>query len=126
MHRVLKSAKISLFTSRGRSRFRLPRGLLAQSVEQRTFNPLVAGSNPAQPTTIWPSVDALGVGGRAGWNPGLLAQLVEQRTLNPLVVGSNPTGPTNEINDLAHPRAVGFFVCARHGRTLGGASPPVS
>ncbi len=26
-------------------------GLLAQSVEQRTFNPLVAGSNPAQPTT---------------------------------------------------------------------------
>ena len=25
-------------------------GLLAQSVEQRTFNPLVAGSNPAQPT----------------------------------------------------------------------------
>jgi hypothetical protein len=24
--------------------------LLAQSVEQRTFNPLVAGSNPAQPT----------------------------------------------------------------------------
>ena len=25
-------------------------GLLAQLVEQRTFNPLVAGSNPAQPT----------------------------------------------------------------------------
>ncbi len=25
-------------------------GLLAQSVEQRTFNPLVAGSSPAQPT----------------------------------------------------------------------------
>ncbi|MEY3155676.1 MAG: hypothetical protein RL109_2094 [Pseudomonadota bacterium] len=27
------------------------RGSLAQSVEQRTFNPLVAGSNPARPTT---------------------------------------------------------------------------
>ena len=27
-------------------------GLVAQSVEQRTFNPLVAGSNPAQPTRI--------------------------------------------------------------------------
>ena len=26
------------------------RGSLAQSVEQRTFNPLVAGSNPARPT----------------------------------------------------------------------------
>jgi hypothetical protein len=26
-------------------------GTLAQLVEQRTFNPLVAGSNPARPTT---------------------------------------------------------------------------
>ena len=26
-------------------------GSLAQLVEQRTFNPLVAGSNPARPTT---------------------------------------------------------------------------
>ncbi len=26
------------------------RGTLAQLVEQRTFNPLVAGSNPARPT----------------------------------------------------------------------------
>ena len=25
-------------------------GLVAQSVEQRTFNPLVPGSNPGQPT----------------------------------------------------------------------------
>ena len=27
-------------------------GSLAQLVEQRTFNPLVAGSNPARPTSI--------------------------------------------------------------------------
>jgi hypothetical protein len=27
-------------------------GALAQLVEQRTFNPLVAGSNPARPTRI--------------------------------------------------------------------------
>ena len=40
-------------------------GLLAQLVEQWTFNPLVAGSSPAQPTR------------------GSIAQLVEQRTLNP-------------------------------------------
>ena len=41
-------------------------GAVAQPVEQRTFNPLVASSNLARPT-----------------NTGLLAQLVEQRTLNP-------------------------------------------
>ena len=29
----------------------LQHGTLAQLVEQRTFNPLVAGSNPARPTT---------------------------------------------------------------------------
>ena len=28
------------------------RGPLAQSVEQRTFNPLVEGSNPSRPTTF--------------------------------------------------------------------------
>ena len=27
-------------------------GSLAQSVEQRTFNPLVEGSNPSRPTTL--------------------------------------------------------------------------
>lgn len=32
-------------------------GLLAQLVEQLTFNQLVAGSNPAQPTTIFPLQD---------------------------------------------------------------------
>ena len=42
------------------------KGLLAQLVEQWTFNPLVGGSSPAQPT-----------------NYGGIAQLVEQRTLNP-------------------------------------------
>ena len=36
----------------GDSRFRSNVGSLAQLVEQRTFNPLVAGSNPARPTSI--------------------------------------------------------------------------
>jgi hypothetical protein len=31
-------------------------GSLAQLVEQRTFNPLVAGSNPARPTTLFPAI----------------------------------------------------------------------
>ena len=44
-------------------------GSVAQSVEQRTFNPLVASSNLARPTNARDS--------------GALAQLVEQRTLNP-------------------------------------------
>ena len=66
-------------------------GLLAQLVEQRTFNPLVAGSSPAQPTTQ-PS--------EAATDFGLLAQLVEQRTLNPLVECSSHSGPTNKINGL--------------------------
>ncbi len=61
-------------------------GLLAQSVEQRTFNPLVVGSSPAQPTSFSVS--------------GLLAQLVEQRTLNPLVECSSHSGPTNIHNGL--------------------------
>ena len=52
-------------------------GSVAQSVEQRTFNPLVASSNLARPTSK-----------KVGYNTGsrkngLLAQLVEQRTLNP-------------------------------------------
>ena len=46
-------------------------GSVAQSVEQRTFNPLVPSSNLGRPTT------ALFMG------RGALAQLVEQRTLNP-------------------------------------------
>ena len=59
-------------------------GSLAQSVEQRTFNPLVEGSNPSRPTNlkIYPF-------------KGSLAQSVEQRTFNPLVEGSNPSRPTN-------------------------------
>ena len=46
-------------------------GSLAQSVEQRTFNPLVASSSLARPTRTTKN------------NRGSLAQLVEQRTLNP-------------------------------------------
>ncbi len=72
------------------------RGSLAQLVEQRTFNPLVAGSNPARPTTnikdlghITKSLNFLAVS-----SFGSLAQLVEQRTFNPLVAGSNPARPT--------------------------------
>ena len=34
-------------------------GSLAQLVEQRTFNPLVAGSNPARPTRMQPESPSL-------------------------------------------------------------------
>ncbi len=56
-------------------------GSLAQLVEQRTLNPLVAGSIPSRPTMQEKT-------------SGSLAQLVEQRTLNPLVAGSIPSRPT--------------------------------
>ena len=42
-------------------------GSLAQLVEQRTFNPLVAGSNPARPTTLYASSPAQKVGLFAFW-----------------------------------------------------------
>jgi hypothetical protein len=48
-----------------------------------TFNQLVAGSNPARPTTS--SLVLI---------DGSLAQLVEQLTFNQLVAGSNPARPT--------------------------------
>ena len=51
-------------------------GSLAQSVEQWTVNPCVAGSSPA--------------GGVLKKNYGSLAQLVEQWTVNPCVAGSKP------------------------------------
>ncbi len=67
---------------------RTEKGSLAQLVEQLTFNQLVAGSNPARPTTFsnithckYPK-------------DGSLAQLVEQLTFNQLVAGSNPARPT--------------------------------
>ena len=59
-------------------------GSLAQLVEQLTFNQLVAGSNPARPTTS-----------KKKSRKGSLAQLVEQLTFNQLVAGSNPARPTN-------------------------------
>jgi hypothetical protein len=59
-------------------------GSLAQSVEQLAFNQLVAGSNPARPTTS--------SGGYA--KCGSLAQSVEQLAFNQLVAGSNPARPT--------------------------------
>jgi hypothetical protein len=97
-------------------------GSLAQLVEQRTFNPLVAGSNPARPTkefskcfkrnanlpvgvfvygedSSWKKI--LGGSAPVGYNAdlfGSLAQLVEQRTFNPLVAGSNPARPTKELS----------------------------
>src|SRR5690554_1610579 len=68
-------------------RIPLPRpilsGSLAQLVEQLTFNQLVAGSNPARPTTF-----------KNSSQDGSLAQLVEQLTFNQLVAGSNPARPT--------------------------------
>jgi hypothetical protein len=96
-------------------------GSLAQSVEQLTFNQLVAGSNPARPTISTPEVDSSIPGrlaqlgehlpykeGVTGSSPvtttkfvsskdeldGPLAQSVEQLTFNQLVAGSNPARPT--------------------------------
>ncbi len=62
-------------------------GSLAQSVEQLTFNQLVAGSNPARPTTPKDIQSSSPI-------DGSLAQSVEQLTFNQLVAGSNPARPT--------------------------------
>ncbi len=89
-------------------------GSLAQSVEQLTFNQLVAGSNPARPTIISRIPGRLAQLGEhlpykegvTGSIPvtttkfvkndldGSLAQSVEQLTFNQLVAGSNPARPT--------------------------------
>ncbi len=58
-------------------------GSLAQSVEQRTFNPLVEGSNPSRPTTEF---------------PGRLAQLGEQLPYTEGVTGSIPVATTRFEN----------------------------
>ncbi len=91
-------------------------GSLAQSVEQLTFNQLVAGSNPARPTSLATSIPrSFSSAGRAPplqggghwFDPsndhqfvkndldGSLAQSVEQLTFNQLVAGSNPARPTS-------------------------------
>ena len=48
--------------------------------------------------------------GRCLRQHGQVAQLVEQRIENPRVGGSIPPLATIQINDLAHPHPVGFFV----------------
>ena len=68
-------------------------GSVAQSVEQRTFNPLVASSSLARPTSTGSQVRVCIIRG----NFGLLAQLVEQRTLNPSVDSSNLSQPTRHM-----------------------------
>ena len=60
-------------------------GSLAQSVEQRTFNPLVESSSLSRPTT------------KNLFRFGSVAQLVEQRTLNPSVQSSSLCAPTIAI-----------------------------
>ena len=59
---------------------------IAQSVERRTVNPQVVGSNPTRGATqfIWLS-------SISGLLHSPIAQSVERRTVNPQVVGSNPT-----------------------------------
>src|SRR5690554_5051743 len=85
-------------------RIPLPRpilsGSLAQLVEQLTFNQLVAGSNPARPTTFLNIV--------ATSPRGSLAQLVEQLTFNQLVAGSNPARPTTSSKTPAQCRRFAF------------------
>jgi hypothetical protein len=121
-------------------------GSLAQLVEQRTFNPLVAGSNPARPTKEFqqvlynktPSISLafffgkdssrknLGKSVLGGYNTelfGSLAQLVEQRTFNPLVAGSNPARPTKNYQEAHEFRFVGFL---RSGHSLVALAVPQS
>ena len=92
------------------------RGLLAQLVEQLTFNQLVAGSNPAQPTISSPKRSLRPDASKTS-EYGLLAQLVEQLTFNQLVAGSNPAQPT--ISCSFHSRffapSVRLFVAFGHG-----------
>ena len=73
-------------------------GSLAQSVEQRTFNPLVVSSNLARPTN-----------GSAIIENGSVAQLVEQRTLNPSVQSSSLCAPTKYPKHRRHCPAVFFY-----------------
>ena len=65
-------------------------GSLAQSVEQLTFNQLVAGSNPARPTIF--SCYTL-----AAKIPGRLAQLGEHLPYKEGVTGSNPVSHTTSF-----------------------------
>ena len=73
--------------------------MLAQLVEQRTFNPFVVGSTPAHPTKLLKalcnSLQSAFSLNDSFQESGMLAQLVEQRTFNPFVVGSTPAHPTN-------------------------------
>tara|TARA_R110002072_G_scaffold89737_10_gene201080 strand:- start:7679 stop:8020 length:342 start_codon:yes stop_codon:yes gene_type:complete len=86
-------------------------GSLAQLVEQLAFNQLVAGSNPARPTTFSSMLFIdyhnlfnlrfifLKVGAKPS---GSLAQLVEQLAFNQLVAGSNPARPTTFSIPIQH------------------------
>jgi hypothetical protein len=70
-------------------------GLLAQLVEQLTFNQLVEGSNPSQPTNFLSLLLTVKYSIVAGWS-----SLVARRAHNPKVVGSNPAPATSY--DLPH------------------------
>lgn len=70
--------KIRRFGLRVRISPRVPPTPVAQLVEQRTFNPKVAGSSPAGSTKF----------------TSACSSTAEQRTHNPLVAGSNPAGRT--------------------------------
>src|SRR5207249_9042796 len=57
-HRLCSNDEVSILANgpRGLIKFRPFRGSLAQLVEQRTFNPLVGGSNPPRPTNLVRSI----------------------------------------------------------------------
>src|SRR5690606_41453739 len=82
-----KSMIVKLFLKKGLSAVRIPvlyaplPGSLAQLVEQLAFNQLVAGSNPARPTSFSRKECVIA-------NASLVTR-VEQMTLNNLIVGSN-------------------------------------
>ena len=80
-----------------------PYALLAQLVEQRTFNPKVVGSSPSWRTTMLRVAQLVrapdcGSGGRrfkpAHAPHGTLAQMVERKIEDLRGSGSSPEGPT--------------------------------
>jgi hypothetical protein len=89
---------------------RLSSGSLAQSVEQKTFNLLVEGSNPSRPTTYWQPVSKkrsmLLVEGSNPSRPTTYWQLVSKKRSMLLVEGSNPSRSTTYWQPVSKKRSM--------------------